>query len=110
MASGEINLFLGDFTKMPETLKARHLSSDDFALAQRRAHPRGLAPPSMDEYCTLPHVVVSSRADFSTPLDQVLATLGRRRTVIAAVPRAVGRNALRRIWLNPVTQTSGNTA
>lgn len=86
MARGEIDLFLGDHTKMPETLKARHLNSDDFALAQRRAHPRGLKAPDLDEYCALPHVVVSSRADFSTPVDQVLATLGRRRTVIAAVP------------------------
>lgn len=86
MAQGEIDLFLGDFTKMPDTLKARHLNSDDFALAQRRSHPRGLLPPDMDEYCALPHVVVSSRADFSTPVDEVLAALGRRRTVIAAVP------------------------
>ena len=86
MAQGEIDLFLGDFTKMPETLKARHLSSDDFALAQRHGHPRGLQPPTLDEYCALPHVVVSSRAGFATPLDDVLAALGRRRTVIAAVP------------------------
>lgn len=86
MAQGEIDLFLGDFVKMPDTLRARHLHSDDFALAQRRGHPRGLQAPGLDEYCELPHVVVSSKAEFSTPVDQVLATLGRRRQVVAAVP------------------------
>lgn len=86
MARGEVDLFLGDLAKVPETLKARHLNDDDFALAQRRGHPRGLQAPSLDEYCALQHVVVSSRADFVTPVDQVLATLGRRRQVIAAVP------------------------
>jgi|GEM_PF-4931347 len=86
MAQGEIDLFLGDFTKMPDSLKARHPSNDDFALAQRRGHPRGLQAPSLDEYCGLQHVVVSARADFITPVDHVLSTLGRRRVVVAAVP------------------------
>jgi DNA-binding transcriptional LysR family regulator len=86
MANGEIDLFLGDVAKMPDTLKARFLLSDDFVFAQRRAHPRGMRAPGLDEYCSLAHVVVSSRADFSTPVDDVLATLGRRRNVSAAVP------------------------
>ena len=86
MAKGEIDLCLGDQAKMPETLKARFLLSDNFALAQRRSHPRGLSAPDMDEYCKLPHVIVSSRADFSTPVDRVLTTLGRQRTIAAAVP------------------------
>lgn len=86
MATGDVDLFLGDLAKMPDTLKARFLLSEDFVLAQRRHHPRGLSAPSLDEYCQLSHVVVSSRADFSTPVDDVLATLGRRRNVNAAVP------------------------
>ena len=86
MAKGEVDLYLGDLEKMPETLKARFLLSEDFVLAQRRGHPRGLGAPSLDEYCRLSHVVVSSRADFSTPVDDVLAALGSRRTVGAAVP------------------------
>ena len=86
MARGEVDLFLGDVAKIPETLKARFLMSDDFALAQRRSHPRGLQAPDLDEYCDLAHVVVSAQADFSTPVDDVLATLERRRNVAAAVP------------------------
>lgn len=86
MARGEVDLFLGDIDKVPATLKARFLLSDDFALAQRRGHPRGRRPPDLAAYCALGHVVVSSRAELSTPVDAVLAALGVRRHVVAAVP------------------------
>jgi len=86
MANGEIDLFLGDITKVPDALKARFLLSDDFAMAQRRSHPRGLNAPDLDGYCNLLHVVVSTRADFSTPVDDILTTLGRHRHVVATVP------------------------
>ncbi|ETD53977.1 LysR family transcriptional regulator [Pseudomonas aeruginosa] len=86
MALREVDLFLGDIDKVPETLKARFLLSDDFVLAQRRGHPRGIGAPSLAEYCALHHVVVSSRADFSTPVDAVLAKLGVQRNVVASVP------------------------
>lgn len=86
MAKGEVDLFLGDIAKMPDTLKARFLLSDDFVLAQRRGHPRGLSAPHLNEYCQLSHVVVSSRADFSTPVDDILTAMSRRRNVIATVP------------------------
>lgn len=86
MARGDIDLILVDIDKVPETLKARSLMQDDFVLAQRHGHPRGLAAPSLEEYCALHHVVVSPRADFSTPVDAVLEKLGRTRRVVAAVP------------------------
>ena len=71
---------------MPETLEARPLLSADFALAQRRSHRRGLQTPDGGEYCGLAHVIVSERANFSTPVDAALSALGRRRNVAAAVP------------------------
>lgn len=86
MARGEVDLILVDIDKVPETLKARSLMQDDFVLAQRHGHPRGLAAPSLEEYCALHHVVVSPRADFSTPVDAVLEKLGRTRRIVAAVP------------------------
>ena len=86
MGKGEVDLFLGGIEKIPETLKARFLMSAGFMLAQRRGHPRGTAAPHLDEYCRLAHVVVSSRGEFSTPVDTVLATLGRTRRVVSAVP------------------------
>jgi len=86
MAHGEIDLYLGDVAYVSETLKARFLLSDTFAFAQRKRHPRGLAPPSLDEYCALPRVVVSARADFSTHVDDVLAELSRDRKVAVTIP------------------------
>jgi len=86
MARGEVDLFLGDIDKIPETLKARFLLSADFVLAQRRGHPRGTKPPTLDEYGELGHVIVSARGEFSSPVDEALAALGRHRRVAAAVP------------------------
>ena len=86
MARGEVDLFLGDIDKVPETLKARFLLADHFVLAQRLDHPRGKRAPDLDEYCALRHVVVSAQAQFVTPVDAVLAELGRSRNVVAAVP------------------------
>ncbi|ANH66582.1 LysR family transcriptional regulator [Mitsuaria sp. 7] len=86
MARGEIDLYICDIAKMPGALKARPLLDTDYAFAQRRGHPRGLQPPDLDDYCQVPHVIVSERADLWTPVDDELAKLGRRRTVAAAVP------------------------
>lgn len=86
MAEGEVDLFLGDISCLPESLKARVLLSDTFGFAQRKHHPRGMSPPTLDDYCGLPHVVVSARADFSTPVDDALARLSRQRRVAVAVP------------------------
>lgn len=86
MARGEIDLFLGDIERVPATLKAKFLREDHFVLAQRRDHPRGLAAPSLAEYCALSHVVVSSRAEFVTHVDSILTSLGHARNVVAAVP------------------------
>ena len=86
MARGEVDLFLGDVSKVPESLKARTLMSDRFRVAQRIGHPRGLAPPTLDEYCALSHVIVSQRAEFHSPIDEVLANMSRKRHVAIAVP------------------------
>ncbi|WP_415793520.1 LysR family transcriptional regulator [Bordetella tumulicola] len=86
MARREVDLFLGDIDRVPDTLKARFLLSDDFVLAQRCGHPRGTGTPDLAEYCALHHIVVSSRAGFSTPVDTVLEKLGVERHVVATVP------------------------
>jgi DNA-binding transcriptional LysR family regulator len=86
MARGEVDLFIGDVSKVHESLKVRTLMSDRFCMAQRLGHPRGLTPPTLDEYCALSHVIVSQRAEFRTFVDDVLADLSRSRHVTLAVP------------------------
>lgn len=86
MARGEVDLYLGAAAKVPQPLKSRFLLSDRFRLAQRIGHPRGLKPPTLGEYCSLPHVIVSDQAEFRTPIDDVLASLSHTRHVAMAVP------------------------
>lgn len=86
MARSEVDLFLGDAGKVPDTLKARFLMSDRFQMAQGKHHPRGSRPASLDEYCRLAHVIVSQRAQFYSPIDDVLAGLSRTRDVSIVVP------------------------
>lgn len=86
MSRGEVDLFVSDAAKIPESLKFRFLMSDDFRMAQRIGHPRGLQPPTLDEYCGMPHVMVSARASFHSPIDDVLASLSKTRNVAMAVP------------------------
>ncbi|WP_291780213.1 LysR family transcriptional regulator [Luteibacter sp.] len=86
MARSEVDLFLGDASKVPGALKSRTLLMDRFQMAQRKHHPRGMSPASLDEYCALPHVIVSQHGHFHSPIDTALTQLSRSRNVVAAVP------------------------
>jgi DNA-binding transcriptional LysR family regulator len=85
MAQGEIDLYIGDMNKMPESLKMRYLMKDRFLMAQRKEHPRGISKPSLADYCKLSHVVVSQKADFVTSIDHILASLTCQRNVVVSV-------------------------
>jgi DNA-binding transcriptional LysR family regulator len=85
MAQGEIDLYIGDMNKMPDSLKMRYLMKDRFLMAQRKAHPRGTSKPSLVDYCKLSHVVVSQKADFITSIDHILASLTCQRNVVVSV-------------------------
>lgn len=85
MAQGEIDLYIGDMNKMPESLKMRYLMKDMFLMAQRKDHPRGISKPSLADYCKLSHVVVSQKADFVTSIDHILASLTCQRNVVVSV-------------------------
>src|SRR5699024_6249014 len=52
----------------------------------KRGHVRGNAPATLDEYCSLAHVIVSQHAAFRTPVDDVLLVLSRSRNVSVVVP------------------------
>lgn len=83
---GEVDLFLGDESKVPGALKSRFLLDDNFQMAQRIGHPRGTHAASLDEYCTLTHVLVSQRGEFDSHIDELLSVVSRSRTVVATVP------------------------
>lgn len=86
MERGEIDLFLGDTGKVPDTLKSRFLMSDSFLMAQRKGHPRGNRAATLDEYCALSHVLVSQRGEFHSHIDELLSAISRSREVAITVP------------------------
>lgn len=84
MERGEIDLHIGLAGQMPPGLKSRRLLTDNFRMAQRRGHPRGGGEPSLDEYCQLDHVMVSSGTARSS-VDDALLALGAQRRVAVTV-------------------------
>ena len=85
MERGEVDLYVGLSEKIPESLKAKSLITDEFRMAQRRGHPRGALGVSLDEYCRLDHVMVSQEGRFHSSVDDALTALGHQRRVAVTV-------------------------
>lgn len=86
MERDEVDLLLATVRIVPNALKTRLLSTERYHMAQRKGHPRGCHPPSLDEYCDLKHVLVSTTGGFQSFIDRQLATAGRQRSVTVSVP------------------------
>jgi DNA-binding transcriptional LysR family regulator len=71
---------------LPPAMKARKLFDERFRMAQRKGHPRGAGTLSLDAYCGLRHVLVStSGGSFHGFMDEHLEVLGRSREVALSV-------------------------
>ena len=82
LEQGEIDLFVGAAEDAAPGLIGSSLFEDTFVTAQRRGHPRGNAPLTLDEFCTLDHLLIStSGGQFSGMIDTALAEIGRERKV-----------------------------
>jgi DNA-binding transcriptional LysR family regulator len=86
MERDEVDLLLATVRIIPNALKTRSLSTERYHMAQRKGHPRGKHPPSLDEYCELKHVLVSTTGGFQSFIDTQLADAGRQRSVTVSVP------------------------
>ncbi|RDU96128.1 LysR family transcriptional regulator [Trinickia dinghuensis] len=83
---GERDLLIGSERMVPAWAKARKLYDERFVFVQRKGHPRGVAPPDLDAYCALDHVLVStSGGSFFGFMDEHLQALGRARRVALSV-------------------------
>jgi DNA-binding transcriptional LysR family regulator len=83
---GELDLLLGSERMVLPTLKARRLYDERFVVVQRKGHPRGTAPYTLDDYCAFEHVLVStSGGSFFGFMDEHLEALGRARRVALSV-------------------------
>lgn len=86
LEQGEIDVFIGIAEDGAPGLIGRTLFREEFVTAQRRGHPRGNNPMTLDEYCALDHLLIStSGGHFSGMIDTALAELGRDRNVCVSV-------------------------
>lgn len=83
---GEADLLIAADFAVPRATIARPLLRERYVMAQRHGHPRGLAPPDLDAYCALRHVIVSGDGGgLRGFMDERLHALGRSRVVAVSV-------------------------
>ncbi|MEL1265713.1 LysR family transcriptional regulator [Pseudoxanthomonas putridarboris] len=84
--SGDVDLLLGPAMAIPDALKMRRLTTDRYVMAQRRHHPRGTGPLTLESYCSLNHVLVSGSGRFNGMMDEHLKKREQTRRVSVVVP------------------------
>ncbi len=83
---GEVDLFIGTAQDAAPNLIGRLLFNEEFLTAQRIGHPRGTGPLSLDTFCELDHLLISTSGGmFNGMIDEALADLGRQRRVTVSV-------------------------
>ncbi|MET3854216.1 LysR family transcriptional regulator [Rhizobium sp. OAE497] len=86
LEQGEIDLFVGAAEDGSNELISRTLFEEKFMTAQRRGHPRGMRELTLDEFCALDHLLIStSGGHFTGMIDNALAETGRERRVSVSV-------------------------
>jgi DNA-binding transcriptional LysR family regulator len=87
LESGDVDLGILGAAFAPPSVRSRPLFVERFVCVARKGHPGVGERLTLDDYCTLDHVLVSpSGGAFSAPADDALAALGRRRHVRLSVP------------------------
>src|SRR5262249_27402284 len=86
---GDVDLVLGRKQPVPKTLETQDLAHEPFACVVRHGHVTS-AKLSPQEYAALEHLVIAPTAcpsaQFSDPMDMLLARLGLQRRIRMTVP------------------------
>lgn len=86
MQKGELDLVIASERGIPLDAKATQLMKETFSMAQRKNHPRGCKPLSLDDYCNLKHILVStSGGSFFGFIDEQLKEMNKSRHVALSV-------------------------
>jgi DNA-binding transcriptional LysR family regulator len=72
LLSGEIDLAIGHFADMPETLHVRTLYQEKLVLVVRDRHPTIRRKPTLAQFLSVPHVLIYPQAD------EFLALVGQK--------------------------------
>lgn len=86
LEAGELDVLVGLDPGEAPGLRRRALLSDGFACLARVGHPEIAGALDIEQYCRLPHVLISPRGDAGSIVDTALAKRGRRRRVALRVP------------------------
>jgi DNA-binding transcriptional LysR family regulator len=86
LEKGEYDIFVGAAEDGASGLVGRILFDDTFVTAQRKGHPRGLEPYTLEEFCSLEHLLIStSGGSFAGMVDQALTAIRRERRVSVSI-------------------------
>lgn len=87
LESGQIDLGFVAQEEAPADLRHRLLFREHYVLACRDDHPLLQSAPSLDQFCALEFIVVSTNGGgYRSVVDTALEQLGRRRNVVLSVP------------------------
>ncbi len=71
--------------EIPARFEQKMIFEEDFVIVSREGHPFAVSP-TLDNYCAMKHIVVSTTGDPHTNVDSVLARDGRSRRIALTVP------------------------
>jgi DNA-binding transcriptional LysR family regulator len=83
---GEIDLAVGAFPEIVSAPHQRLLYRERYACVFDAAACDARGPISRSQWLALPHVMMSTRGDYSGPLDEILKASGDRRNVAVSTP------------------------
>ena len=78
---GAADVLIARQNVVPEPLKSKALATETFVIAQRKGHPRGTHPYTVEEFCELPQVVPLAPSRQSSPIDEAMSFLNLQRNI-----------------------------
>ena len=86
LEQGDVDLFVGAAEDGSAELIGQTLFQEEFLTAQRRNHPRGTKPLTIEEFCDAQHLLISTTGGhFSGMIDDALAEMGLERLVSVSI-------------------------
>ena len=87
LATGQLDMVVGPRALLPDDLKSRVVSTENYRCVLRCGHPFRKSEMTIDDFCALDHIFVSPfGGDFRGDVDTALAATGRTRRVVVSVP------------------------
>lgn len=87
LATGQLDMVIGPAALLPDDLRARVISTENFRCVLRKDHPFRKDEMTLDDFCGFEHIFVSPLGgDFRGEVDAALESMDRARRVIVSVP------------------------